>query len=61
MSQKPPADAQPLSQIVKTLEDQGYIITEIEYEDNKWEVEGFSQEGEEVEFEVDPVTGEIEA
>ena len=60
MSQKPPADAQPLFQITKTLEDQGYTLTEIEYEDNKWKVEGYSQGVEEVEFAVDPVTGEIE-
>ena len=60
LAEKPPAGAQPLSQIIKKLEDQGYTINEVEYEDNEWEVEGYDQQDEEIEIEVNPMTGEIE-
>lgn len=38
---------------------EGYTITEIEFEDNAWEVEAYGTEGEEIELEIDPMTGEI--
>ena len=52
-------DAQPLSKIVRTLEEQGFSpIVEIEFDDNLWEVEAY-KEGDQRELKVDPVTGRI--
>ena len=55
----PQHDAQPLSQIVRTLEEQGFSpIVEIEFDDNLWEVEAY-KEGDKRELKVDPVSGRI--
>jgi cobalamin biosynthesis Mg chelatase CobN len=55
----PQHDAQPLSKIVRTLEEQGFIpIVEIEFEDDIWEVEAY-KEGDKRELKVDPVSGRI--
>lgn len=56
----PPANAKPLSSIIKTVEDQGYkTISEVEFEDGKWEVEVQQPGGKEVELHVDPMSGRI--
>lgn len=56
----PPANAKPLSQIIKIVEDRGYkAITEVEFEDGKWEVELHPKGGKETEIHVDPVSGTI--
>lgn len=56
----PPANAKPLSVVIKALEDQGYkTISEVEFEDGKWEVEVQQDGGKEVELHVDPVSGQI--
>jgi hypothetical protein len=56
----PPPNAKPLSAIVKALEDRGYkVITEIEFEDGKWEVEVQQASGKELELHVDPLSGQI--
>jgi hypothetical protein len=56
----PPPNAKPLSTIVKTLEDKGYrIISEIEFEDGRWEVEAHQAGGKEIELHVDPLSGQI--
>jgi len=56
----PPANAKPLSTIIKTIEDRGFgTITEVEFEDGKWEVEVHQAGGKETEIHVDPVTGQI--
>lgn len=56
----PPANAKPLSVIIKALEDQGYkTITEVSFDDGKWEVEVHQANGKEVKFEIDPVTGKV--
>ena len=55
----PPHDAQPLSKIVLTLEEQGFTpIVEIEFDDDLWEVEAY-KEGDKRELKVDPVSGRI--
>ena len=55
----PQHDAQPLSKIVRTLEEQGFSpIVEIEFDDNLWEVEAY-KEGDKRELKVDPVSGRI--
>lgn len=57
----PPSRAKPLSEIIKTLEDQGYrTITEVEFEDGAREIEVHQDDGEELELRVDPETGEVE-
>lgn len=55
----PHHDAQPLSKIVRNLEEQGFSpIVEIEFDDNLWEVEAY-KEGDKRELKVDPVSGRI--
>ncbi|HXS07314.1 MAG TPA: PepSY domain-containing protein [Rhizomicrobium sp.] len=54
----PPANAKPLSVIIKSLEDRGYkTISEVEFEDGKWEVEVHQANGKEMELHVDPING----
>lgn len=56
----PPANAKPLSEIIKALEDQGYKqITEIAFDDGVWEIEVRQADGTEVELKADPVSGDI--
>ena len=58
--EQPPANAKPLSEIIKSLEDQGFkIMTEIEFEDGAWEIEVHQADGSEVELIVDAVSGAI--
>ena len=55
----PPEGALPKSEILAKLEALGYTgIVETEFEDGAWEVE-YVVDGEEHEFRVDPMTGEI--
>ena len=56
----PPPNAKPLSQILKMVEDRGYrSITEVEFEDGKWEIEFHPAGGKQSEIHVDPVTAVI--
>ncbi|MGH6894341.1 MAG: PepSY domain-containing protein [Dongiaceae bacterium] len=56
----PPADAKPLSEIIKSLEDQGYKgIEEMEYDDDAWVIDVHQAGDKEVELHVDPVSGQI--
>jgi hypothetical protein len=56
----PPANAKPLSAILKIVEDRGYkTITEVEFEDGKWEIEIHQAGGKEIEIHVDPLSGQI--
>jgi len=56
----PPANAKPLSAVIKSVEDRHYgAITEAEFEDGKWEIEVHQTGGKEVEIHVDAVTGQI--
>ena len=55
-----PANAKPLSEIVKSVEDKGYkIITELEFDDGVWKIEVHRPDGKEVHIKVDPVSGAI--
>lgn len=58
----PPAEAKPLSEIVKMLEDGGNVahVSEIEWDErgSYWEVEYMQTGGGKVEVKLDPVTGE---
>jgi hypothetical protein len=57
--ERPPADAKPLSDVVKALEDQGYsTVTEVNIDNGVWEVEAY-KDGQERELRVDPVTAKI--
>jgi hypothetical protein len=56
----PPANAKPLSVIVKAVEDEGIkTITDIEFEDGVWSIEAHQVDGKEITLKVNPVTGEI--
>jgi hypothetical protein len=56
----PPANAKPLSSIIKAVEDRGYkTITEVEFEDGKWEIEVHQAGGKEAKIHIDPFSAEI--
>lgn len=56
----PPANAKPLSVIIKTVEDRHYgTITEVEFDDGKWKIEVHQAGGKEKEIHVDAVSGQI--
>lgn len=60
---RPPADAQPLSQILATLEedlgDTLAFIDEVDWDDDGYyEVEYYTTDGREVKVRLDPVTGQ---
>ncbi len=56
----PPANAKPLSEIIKAVEAQGYkTITEVEFDDNVWKIEAHQPDGKEVHVQVDPLSGAI--
>jgi hypothetical protein len=56
---RPPADAKPLSEIVKSLEDAGFApIVEVEFRAGRWHVEAF-KDGQKRDLRVHPVSGEI--
>ena len=58
--EQPPANAKPLSEIGRALEDQGYkTITEVEFDDGLWEIEIQQADGKEVHLEVDPISGSL--
>ena len=55
-----PENAKPLSEILNAVKAQGYDpVVEVELEEGTWEIDAFKGE-ERVEFQVDPVSGEIE-
>ena len=60
LADQPPADAIPLSQIIQKLEEQGMQVVEVEYDDEQWQIEAYRGD-EEVELEIDPVTGETDS
>jgi hypothetical protein len=56
----PPVNAKPLSAILQTVEDRGYkTITEVEFEDGRWEIEVHQAGGKEIEIHVDALSGQI--
>jgi hypothetical protein len=56
----PPANAKPLSEIIKAVEDKGNkTITDIEFDDGVWKIEVHQPDGKEAHIKVDPVSGAI--
>jgi len=56
----PPANAKPLSVIIKTVEDRHLgVITEVAFDDGKWEIEVHQPGGKEKEIYVDAMSGQI--
>jgi hypothetical protein len=56
----PPANAKPLSEIVKSLEDQGYKdVKRIKFDDNAWLVDVRQPGGKEIDLRINPVSGQI--
>jgi uncharacterized membrane protein YkoI len=56
----PPANAKPLSEIIKSVEDRHFgAITEVEFENGKWEIEVHQTGGKETEIHVDAISGQI--
>ena len=57
--ERPPADAVPLSEVVKSLEDKGYSpVTEVSMDNGVWEVEAY-KDGQERELKVNPKDGQV--
>lgn len=55
----PPADAMPLSEVIKSVEDEGYErISDVSFDDGKWEVDAYKGE-QKRDLEVDPHSGDI--
>jgi hypothetical protein len=60
--ESPPANAKPLSTVIKTLEDRGMkTITEVSFDDGKWEIEVHQAGGKETTVHVDAMSGQIVA
>ncbi|MGJ8671515.1 PepSY domain-containing protein [Rubritalea sp.] len=60
-NEKPPADALPLSKVVKMVEDQGYNpFIEANFDDGKWEVEAYKGDAKR-ELRVNAKSGKIES
>jgi peptidase YpeB-like protein len=58
--ESPPANAKPLSEIIKAVEDKGYkTITDVEFDDGAWKIEVRQPDSNEVHIKVDPVSGTI--
>jgi hypothetical protein len=56
----PPANAKPLSTIIKAVEDQGCkAVTDVGFEDGKWSIEALQADGNQVELSADPITGQV--
>lgn len=56
----PPPNAKPLSIIIKAVEDRNMgTITEVEFDDGKWEIEVHQAGGKEKEIHVDAISGQI--
>jgi hypothetical protein len=56
----PPANAKSLSEIIKAIEDKGLkTITDVEFEDEVWNIEAHQIDGKEIRLKVNPITGEI--
>jgi len=56
----PPANAKPLSEIIKSIEDKSYgSITDVEFEDGVWELEVHQPGGKEMTLKVDAISGTI--
>ena len=57
--EKPPANAKPLSQVIKMLEDKGYNpIVDVEIDNAVWEIEAYKN-AQKRELKVDPVKATI--
>ncbi len=62
MAEAPPPEALPLSELLARLEATGNVryFDEVDWDDKgHWDIEYVAVGGEEVEIEVDPVTGEL--
>ena len=56
----PPANAKPLSEIVRSLEDQGYNDVErIKFDDNVWVIDVHRAGGKKIKLHVNPVSGQV--
>ncbi len=61
LSAAPPAEALPLSEIIRMLEDSEKVayFDEVEWDsDGYWQIEYYRPDGAEVEIKVDPVSGQ---
>jgi hypothetical protein len=56
----PPSNAKPLSEIVRSLEDQGYKDVErIKFDDHVWVIDVHRAGGKEIKLHVNPVSGQV--
>ena len=56
---RPPADAKPLSEIVKILEDAGFTPYDVEFKAGRWHIDATNKDGQRRDLRVHPATGEI--
>jgi hypothetical protein len=57
--ERPPRNAKPLSEIVRNLENQGYLpVVEASIDNGVWEIEAY-KDGRRRELIIEPVTGQI--
>lgn len=55
----PPPDAMPLSEVIKSLEDEGYErISDVSFDDGVWEIDAY-KDRQKRDLEVDPHSGDI--
>lgn len=57
-SEQLPSNHAPLSEIISNLESQGYLLIEVEFENEVWEVEAY-RDGQQYELIIDPRSGSI--
>lgn len=58
-NEAPPADAKPLSEVIKGVEDEGYErIYDVSFDDGKWEIDAYKGD-QKRDLEVDPHSGDI--
>ena len=58
----PPPNAKPLSEVVRSLENQGVrTITEISFDEGKWSIEARNADGKKVDLKVDAMTGQMDS
>lgn len=48
-----------LSEIIRSLEDRGYVVTDVDVDSTEIEIEARDAQGRKVEIDVDPLTGAV--
>ncbi len=58
----PPPRAKPLSEVIRSLEDQGVrTTTEISLDEGRWSIEARNADGKTIDLKADPMTGQMDS